>query len=58
MFTVHTREEGVKKVTAKVSVPLSFCNNILEIGKLINNRNLILTFLEAESVRSRCQGVG
>ena len=30
-------------------------NKILQTGKLMNNRNLFLTVLEAESQRSRCQ---
>lgn len=35
--------------------PLSCCKKILQIGWIINNGNLFLTFLEAGSVRSRCQ---
>lgn len=35
--------------------PLSCCNKVFQIGWIINNGDLFLTFLESGSLRSRCQ---
>lgn len=55
MLTTGTGARKLRKVTGRVLVPLGCSSDISQTGKPINNRNLILIVLGAESPRSRCQ---